>query len=514
MIQPTPFDLLCTPRDRETIEAILLSTLQGEKFPVTDWYPGGVAQTILKMLATGLLDRESLIGYIAAGGFLDLAAALTDPNGIPIEAWLIMLADQQYDRQRAPAAFTRKQITLTCSTGAGPYTRGAGELRAVSQSGNYYVNTDAVTVPDGKSVVAVFQCEAAGPINDDTGTIDSLTTPLPGLAIVDAQTQFSVPIRFWAGTGSIAASASGMPSPPCTMKVTITATGRIGSAYAKVDVYSVDSNGNSVITGIGPALVTSTLTVPRTTNSITLTFTDGPSTMTSFVRGDTWFISTPGEPTLQNGSDAESLASLAQRCRDRWPELSIIPTEGKYATWVRQCSVDSALGINRVNVEPSNDVPGVVNVHVADARGTATPYAVTVIQNYIDRRSVDLDRANVSPAESVPITVSGFVWVARAQLLAVKAAVKLAWDSYLATVPIGGDKPMGSAPPVFVGGAKPTGIVRCSKLDQILQDAGAYNSESLSINGGGTDVDLALTANQVPAASASGTDALTWYEVD
>jgi len=500
---PTAFDNLLAPRSRETLEAILLSTLQGEKFPVTDWQVGTVARTILKMLATGLLDRETLIGYIAAGGFLDLAAALTDPNGIPLEVWLVMLADQQYDRQRAAAAFCRKQITLTCATGAGPYTRGAGELRAVSQSGNYYTNTDAVTIPDGKSVVAVFQCETPGPIGDDTGTIDSLTTPLPGLAIVDAQTQFSVPIRFWAGTGGIAASASGMPSPR-TLKVTITTSGRIGTATAKVDVYG------DALTSIGPFVIPST--VPQA--DVTLAFTDGPSGMTSFVRGDTWFISTPGEPTLQNGSDDEPLASLAQRCRDRWPELSVIPTEGKYATWVRQCSVDNALGINRVNVAPSTDVPGVVNVHVADARGTATPYAVTVVQNYIDRRSVDLERANVSPAASVSISVSGYVWVARAQLLAVQAAVKLAWDSYLATVPIGGDKPMGSAPPVLVGGDKPTGIVRCSKLDQILQDAGAYNSESLNINGGGTDVDLALTANQVPAASAKGTDNLTWYEID
>jgi hypothetical protein len=55
--------------------------------------------------------------------------------------------------------------------------------------------------------------------------------------------------------------------------------------------------------------------------------------------------------------------------------------------------------------------------------------------------------------------------------------------------------------------------VRVSKLDQILESAGAYNSEQLSINSGATDEDLLLWPNEVPAASVGGTDDLTWYEV-
>jgi hypothetical protein len=483
-------DDLLIPRDRDTTEALLLSTLQGESFPVTDWYTGSVPKTLLKMFATGLLDRETLLRYVVSGGFLDLAVALTDPDGNPVEVWAENLAQQNYGLTRAAATFTQKYVTLSCASGFGPYSRGAGELRAVSQSGNYYVNTDALSLADGSSATITFQCESPGLVIDATGTIDKLVTPLPGVSIVDAQTQFSVPIRFWSGTGNITPSATGTPSPSRTIKVTIMSAGRIGDATAKLDIYT-----GSTVTSVA----TFTIGATQAQGDITLTFTDGPSGTNSFIGADTWFVSTPGEPTIQNGSDKEPLSVLAQRCRDRWPSLSAIPTEGKYAGWARQCSFESALGVNRVATSPSTTVAGVVNVWIADASGAATPATVTAVQNYIDLRSVDIERANVTTAAAVTISVTGKVWVKRSRLVAVKAAVKLLWNQYLAVVPIGGEQP--------------GGLVRCSKLDQILEDAGVFNSENLQINSIGSDIDLELDPDEVPAASANGTDDLSWYEV-
>jgi hypothetical protein len=182
-----------------------------------------------------------------------------------------------------------------------------------------------------------------------------------------------------------------------------------------------------------------------------------------------------------------------------WPALSAIPTEGKYAAWARQCSVENSLGVNRVETSPSTTVAGVVNVWIADSRGPAEPDTVTAIQQYIDRRTVDIERAMVDAATGVTITLSGNVYVRRSTMTAIKAAAKTAWNSYLAGVPIGGEMP--------------GRLVRVSKLDQILEDLGVYNSSSLAINALGTDVDLAIAANEVPAASANGTDDLTWYEV-
>jgi len=487
---------LLVPRDRGTIEAILLSTLQGEEFPVTDWYVGGVVRTILKMIATGLLDRETLIGYIAAGGYLDLAASLTDPSGAPIEDWLELLAQEQYDITRAPATFAQKRITLTCTTGPGPYTRTAGQLKAVSQAGNYYLNTDSVTIPNGGSVVATFQAETPGAaIVDATGTIDELTTPLPGVSIIDAQAQFSTPVVFINGTGAIVPSASGTPSPPRTIKVAITQTGRVSDASAQFTV-TVYSDGNVYL--FGPFAMGATYSQ----GDVTLSFADGPSSTNSFLTGDLWYVSTPGEPTIQNGADQESVAALAQRCRDRWPALSAIPTESRYASWVRTASVEQQLGINRVATSPSITIAGVVNIYVADQTGTATSETVTALQEYLDVRASDIERAVVASAAGLGVTVAGTVTVRRGQTKAVQAAASTAWNAYLATVPIGGEPP--------------TGTVRIGKLWQVLMDAGAYDATGLGINGAAAD--FPLSADQVPTvagpdSSHTGTANLTWQEV-
>jgi hypothetical protein len=484
-------DDLLVPRSRDTIEALLLSTLQAEGFPVTDWQAGGVARTLLKMIATGLLDRETLIQYLAAGGYLDLAAVLVDANGTPVESWLVVLAEQMYGITRAAATYTKKSITLTCTSGPGPYTRAAGQLVAVSQAGNYYTNVAEVTIPDGGSTIAVFQAQTPGSgVSDATGTIDELVTPLPGVSIVDAQTQFSVPSEFRVGSGTITPSATGTPSPARTIKFQCTTSGQLSgsTAYYKITTYT-----NGVAAEFGPYQMTSSTYAQ---GDVTLTFADG-SSGTSFVAGDILYVSTPGEPTIQNGTDEETLASLAQRCRDRWPSLSAIPTESKYAAWVRQCSIDSSLGINRVSTAPSNTVAGYVNVYVADQTGTATPETVTALQAYIDKRTVDIERAVVNEASGKTITVTGTAQVKRGQLATVKAAAKAAWATYLAEIPIGGDLP--------------GGIVKYAKLWETLMDAGCYDAVSLQMNAG--IVDVVLAADEVPTVAASGTDNLTWVEV-
>lgn len=482
---------LLVPRDRETIEALLLSTLQGESFPVTDWIVGGVARTLLKMIATGLLDRETLIGYIAAGGYLDLAAALTDPNGNPVEGWLEKLAEQQYDRTRGAATFTQKRLTLTCTSGPGPYVRSAGQMIAVSWAGNTYRNVAEVTIPDGGTVEATFQAETPGSVvSDPTGTIDALMTSLPGVTVIDQQAMFSVPVRFQVGSGTIAASASSMPTVPRTLKVQITISGQLsnGTAYYKVTKYAT-----GVVTTSGPFQMSSSTYAD---DDVTLTFTDGASG-TSFVAGDTWFVSTPGEPTIQNGTDKESPALLVQRCRDRWPSLSLIPTEGKYAAWVRQCSIEQSLGINRITTSPSTEIAGLMTVYVADQTGTAPAEVVTALQAYLDLRAVDIERAEVEEAAGKAVTVTGVVQVKRGRLLAVKALAKSQWSAYLATVPIGGELP--------------GGVVRFGKLWQLLMDSGAFDATSLLLNGSAAD--LSLAAYEVPTVGSDGTDNLDWVEV-
>lgn len=490
MVATPSLDELLVPRTRDDLEQIVLSRLQDEGFPVTDWFSGSVARTIVKAIATALADRETLIRYIASGQFLSLAAELLDPDGNPVEDWCEILASEVYNLTRGASTACQKSITLTCTSGPGPYTRAAGELKAISQAGHYYTNTAEVTIPDGSSVVVVFQADTPGLLSDATGTIDTLTTPLPGVTIIDQVTQFSVPVSRWTGTGSIAASATGWPTPVRTIKVTITATGRIGEATFTTTVYS----GGTVTTS---GTITTAATYAQ--GDVTLTFTDGSGTSNSFIGGDTWTVGTPGESTVASGSDQEPLTELATRCRGRWPSLSAIPTESRYETWARQCSIDNSLGITRYSVKPSTTIAGNVNVYLADAAGTAPVEAIATIQDYLDMRTSEIERADAAAATPVTVTVAGYVWVRRAIFDTVKAAAKIAWNTYLANIPIGGELPDRS--------------VKVSVLNQVLMDLGAFDTDSLAINGAAKDVDLILADDEVPAGSTDGTDDLTWNQI-
>jgi hypothetical protein len=490
---------LLTPRSPRDLELSLLLALQSEGFPTNDWPEGHQARTLVKMIArAGLGDREKLIGELAAGGFLDLAASLADANGVPIEGWLELLAESMFALARAEATFSRQRLTLTCTTGPGPYTRAAGQLVAVSDGGNYYRNVDSVAIPNGDSVAAIFQAEKAGPLADGTGTITDLSTPLPGVSIVNAPTQFSSVVKRWDGSGTITPSMSTpAPSTPRTLKIAITASGDVGTAWATLTVYAQSAGGAlTAPTTYSPFQVGATYSL----DEITLTFADGADG-TSFVAGDHWFISTPGTPLVASGCDAEALPALAQRCRDRWPALSAIPTESKIAGWIRQCAVENNFGAMRVTVAPSEVVAGRVDCHVADASGYLSPEQLQTIQDHIEERLQfePWESVAVFPAETVPVALAGGVSVKRGQLATVQAAFAANWAAYLSTVPIGGEKP----------GKRPGfGVLRIGKLWQTLMDAGAFDATGLQLNGAADDTDL--DGDQVPAV---GIDSITWREL-
>lgn len=470
----------------------------------------------MKMMATGLTDREGLIHYIVAGGFLDLAAQLTDASGMPVEDWCEMLAQGWFALVRTPATFTKKTLTLTCANGPGPYTRAAGALRARSTLGNYYVNTGSVTIPNNGFVTAEFQAENPGPINDPSGTITVLSTPLSGVTVMDALAPYSQPTQSWIastlhGTVTPTSSAVGSAQAPRMFKIQITQSGNqtgtppFAQAAATLTVYGASSSP----TITGPFSLPSTIDLSAYAAGVDLhlAFTDGTSAF-SWTVGDVYWISTPGQATVVVGSEQETLASLVQRCRDRWPSLSAVPTESRYAGWIRQCSTDSQLGINRVSVNPNALVAGRIDIYVADGQGGPSSGVISALQGYLDLRAVDVESAIVASATPKLITVTGKVWCHSGQTSAVQTAGEVNWNNYLASVPIGGEE---CAQEVLDAGK--SGIIRCSKLDQLLMDAGAYDVQGLQINAGGVDVDLQLTAEQVPSIAAGGVLNLTWSEV-
>ena len=494
-------DLLQT-RSRTDLEAMLMAVLQtapidgmpGVQFPVTDWQPGSFERTHMKMIATGLVDKEDTLRMLAAGGFLQLAASLVDADGNPIEGWMEMLAEQNYGRTRSDATYTLQLLTLTCTSGPGPYTRGPGELIAYAPAtGNRYVNVSSVTIPDGGSVTAIFQAEGPGVgYQDSSGSIIALTTPLPGVSVNNALTPAGQPASYLTGSGSIAVTSSTITTSARTLKIVFTAGGRVDDHSAKFTctVYQ----GSSIAT-TGPFSASATFTQ----DDATLTLTDGASSTQSFNEGDEWIVGLPGTPILQAGADKEALATLMQRCLDRWAAQSAIPSGNRYEGMVRDCESAQHLGVTKVKTAPSATIAGIEDVFIAGPTATATPGQVAAVQAYLDERSSDVDAANVVAASAVPVTMSGTVRCRRGTVLAVQAAADLAWAQYIAQLDLGGERP--------------DGIVKVLALENIINDAGAYNALGLQLNGGSDVVLLPYQCATVDGTTGLPSTGLTWQEV-
>lgn len=503
MTIPTLADLL-QPKDRETIENILMAALQeapiegqpGVQFPVTDWHVGSFERTTLKMIATAYLDAEWLKKALVSGGFMDLAIGLTDANGVPVEGWAERLAAEFYKRPRLPAGFARQMLTLTCEAGAGPYSRGALEVIAYSPStGNRYLNVEAIEIPDGGSVTAVFQAESPGTgYQDAIDSIVALVTPMPGVTVTNAATVAGTPANYITGSGSLAVTSSTLTTQPRSIAIRFVAGGRVsdGSASYVATIYQ----GTSITTQ-GPFAATGTYTH----GDVTITFTDGAEGTQSFNVGDRWVVGVPGTPLIQAGADKEQLTALAKRCSDRWPELSDTMTGTRWEGMVRACNAALQLGIVKVKSRPSDEVAGIENVYIAGSTATATPTQIATAQAWLDQRTGQIDGADVIAATPAPITPAGTVLCRRGTSAAVKSAADKAWIGYIAELDIGGQQP--------------GGLVQLAELERVLKNAGAYNFAALTLNGSAADVALDADECATIADSPSGlpSAALTWKEV-
>jgi hypothetical protein len=495
---------LLQPRSQATIEAILMATLQsasiegmpGVGFPVTDWLPGSFERTHMKMIAAGLADREDMIRMLTAGGFLELAATLVDADGNTIDGWMELLAAQTYLLNRTPAGYTRQVLTMTCTAGPGPYTRGPGEIIAYAPAtGNRYLNVSAITIPDGGSVTGIFQAEGPGVAYlDSAGSIVALITPMPGVSVTNAATAAGIPAEYLSGSGAIDVTSTGITTTFRTVKLTFTQSGRIDDDSARFTCTVYQGSG---VTTTGPYTAAETFTQ----GDLSLSLTDGAAGTQSFNAGDEWIVGVPGTPILQAGTDQETLQALAQRCRDRWPSLSDIPTGNRYQGLVRECEASQHLGVTKVKTRPSSTVAGVEDIFVAGATASATPAQVAAVQAYIDPRSGMIDAANVVAAQALDIVLAGSVKCRRGTTAAVKVAADQAWIRYIARVDIGGEDP--------------EGLIKLIELENALHDAGCYTIFGLTLNGSAADVSLSAYQCAAIAADPNGLPslALTWLEV-
>lgn len=487
---------LLLPRTAQDEEASLLSVLKTEGFPVTDWEPGGVAQTMVKAIAAALGDLSELVAKVAAGGYVGLAKA-EDP------AWLDLLGEHIYFLGRARATYTVQLCRVSCGAGLGPQTINLG-FRAAAGTNVYEYQGAPVVVPDADFVDIEMRAESPGSAYDDpANTITTLITPLPGLSVNNPPTDFggieggvgTAAKRNPANQGSGSVTPSGAPVLLRRYTVTVVTSGSQPSS-GKVLIEYEDNGVKSTVASLTP--------IPATYvgigDGITLTFANGVGV--GFVKGDRHTFESVGSPITANGVDDETQESYAARCLGRWPSLSLNIVADKYVAWIRQASLDGAFGIEKITTSASLEVAGQTDVLVATATGAPSGPIVSALQTYVNNRDGVTDTALVTAAANVNITPSGSVTVPLAQLVAAQAAADEAWRIYIADLPIGGDLATGAP-----------GVVRLSELVQALMDAGAIDYSGLQLNG--FAVNRALTTNQVAVipAGSEPSAALTWVTV-
>ena len=168
-------DLLTPPTEDELTDTFM-ALLAAAGFPVTSWQVGGVARTMARLVARGVVKLAELISLIARGGF----------NAYSTGDWLTMLSREVYQNDRAPATFAQGQVQLGLSSAlAGPYTFTPGQLWFV-WNGKRYRSANAVneplTWPD--TLILPLKAESPGAAYNAPDNQLALETPLAGLVVL------------------------------------------------------------------------------------------------------------------------------------------------------------------------------------------------------------------------------------------------------------------------------------------------------------------------------------------
>ena len=191
---------LFTPATNAQWFQTLLTNAATLQLQTTSWQSGGMALTILQMVANTLSQEDGIISIMAQGGFLDFAATgqvtYVAANGTTITAyvtpdpsipqqnptaapgWLDILADSVYNVQRIGAQQASNYLAIANSSAGtyGPYTPGSYHV-ANPSTALTYSNAETLTITPGSFVGGAITAASNGiPIIITTTTPHGLST--------------------------------------------------------------------------------------------------------------------------------------------------------------------------------------------------------------------------------------------------------------------------------------------------------------------------------------------------
>lgn len=166
-------DLISPPTEDQTLETFL-TILETLGIGARSWRKGGVARTILRVVAKSYVGFALVMAEAVRSGFLESARG----------PWLTLLARNVFDVARVEATFASGQIQLT-NTGGGVYSQNADTVRFLwLDRGKAYTNVAAFTLNALETkLIDIRAVEVGNASSAPPGAIDTLETNLPGVVV-------------------------------------------------------------------------------------------------------------------------------------------------------------------------------------------------------------------------------------------------------------------------------------------------------------------------------------------
>jgi hypothetical protein len=170
-------DDLITPLTADQVLETFLSTLEALGIKARSWRTGGVARTILKVVATSYSSYTTVQASFIKSAFLDYAAG----------DWLTIAAKQIFNVDRITATFATGKITLINSS-VSVYTRAAQAVRFRNPTTKkVYTNVAGFTINPGQTLeIDIIAIELGTASNSAPTTITEFETVLFGVACSNA----------------------------------------------------------------------------------------------------------------------------------------------------------------------------------------------------------------------------------------------------------------------------------------------------------------------------------------
>ena len=496
---PYPFEDLLTAEAQATIRARYVSNLGADGLPTASWAPssvGGWESLRLDMVSGALASLASArVAALVSGRLLEIA---TDD---PLTGYfLTYLGLRFYKLVKRQATTTIQNIALTAAPTASSNTFADGDLWVKSPTtGNRYRLTlptgQTVTLGPGDTVNAPFYAENPGSAYDDVaGTVTQMVTAKAGISCINVRPTAFRPTRATGmSTGQISGTFTTDPL-YSAVRIRIDVPGDIGVGYFSWST-------NSGLTWTNGGVLPASFSVP---GGGSLAFANGITP--SFQQGAIFTLRV-ADCFLQRGGDAETDDAFRSRCRNRYPALSLVPTQGSVELWSQAASVE----VVRVSSDADPNIPGGILVTVASQTGPATPIAQEAVEDFIRAKlgfagipapATPTVPGSTSPAESVqissapvyPVAAGATVTVPASLMAGAKAGADQAWDAYLASIPIGNG----------------TAVIEFERFRTILGDLGAVDVQAIFINNQTTDIVVLPGFVTAPAPGWTLLNGINW----